>query len=39
MTAKERQAEDIVKFSDASPLIEVYDDPAVQKAQPFSAEL
>ena len=39
MTSKDRQAEDIVKFSDASPLKEVYDDPAVQKAQPFSAEL
>ena len=39
MTSKDRQAEDIVKFSDASPLLEVYDDPAVQKAQPFSAEL
>jgi multiple sugar transport system substrate-binding protein len=39
MTHKERQAEDIVKYSDASPLKAVYDDPAVQKAQPFSAEL
>jgi multiple sugar transport system substrate-binding protein len=39
MTSKQRQAEDIVKFSDASPLLEVYEDPAVQKAQPFSAEL
>jgi multiple sugar transport system substrate-binding protein len=39
MTSKDRQAEDIVKFSDASPLVAVYDDPAVQKAQPFSAEL
>ena len=39
MTSKDRQAEDIVKFSDASPLLAVYDDPAVQKAQPFSAEL
>jgi multiple sugar transport system substrate-binding protein len=39
MTSKDRQAEDIVKFSDATPLIEVYDDPEVQKAQPFSAEL
>jgi multiple sugar transport system substrate-binding protein len=39
MTSKERQAEDIVKFSDASPLEAVYDDPEVQKAQPFSAEL
>jgi multiple sugar transport system substrate-binding protein len=39
MTHEERQAEDIVKYSDASPLNAVYDDPAVQKAQPFSAEL
>ncbi|HTE60544.1 MAG TPA: extracellular solute-binding protein, partial [Solirubrobacteraceae bacterium] len=39
MTSKDRQAEDIVKFSDASPLLAVYDDPAVQKAQPFSDEL
>ena len=39
MTSKQRQAEDIVKFSDASPLKAVYDDPEVQKAQPFSAEL
>ncbi len=39
MTSEERQAEDIVKFSDASPIAAVYDDPAVQKAQPFSAEL
>jgi multiple sugar transport system substrate-binding protein len=39
MTHEERQAEDIVKYSDASPLKAVYDDPAVQKAQPFSAEL
>ena len=39
MTSQERQAEDIVKFSDASPIAAVYDDPAVQKAQPFSAEL
>jgi multiple sugar transport system substrate-binding protein len=39
MTSKDRQAEDIVKFSDASPLVEVYEDPAVQKAQPFSPEL
>jgi multiple sugar transport system substrate-binding protein len=39
MTHDERQAEDIVKYSDASPLKAVYDDPAVQKAQPFSAEL
>ena len=39
MTHAERQSEDIVKFSDASPLKAVYDDPAVQKAQPFSDEL
>lgn len=39
MTSEDRQSEDIVKFSDASPLKAVYDDPAVQKAQPFSAEL
>ena len=39
MTSEERQAEDIVKFSDASPLKAVYDDPAVQKAQPFADEL
>jgi multiple sugar transport system substrate-binding protein len=39
MTHQERQAEDIVKYSDASPLKAVYDDPAVQKAQPFSDEL
>ena len=39
MTKDERQAEDIVKFSDASPLKAVYEDPAVQKAQPFSDEL
>ena len=39
MTSEERQAEDVVKFSDASPLKAVYDDPAVQKAQPFSPEL
>jgi multiple sugar transport system substrate-binding protein len=39
MTHQERQAEDIVKYSDASPLKAVYDDPEVQKAQPFSAEL
>jgi multiple sugar transport system substrate-binding protein len=39
MTHEERQAEDIVKYSDASPLKAVYDDPAVQKAQPFSDEL
>jgi multiple sugar transport system substrate-binding protein len=39
MTHEQRQAEDIVKYSDASPLKAVYDDPAVQKAQPFSAEL
>jgi len=39
MTHEERQSEDVVKFSDASPLKAVYDDPAVQKAQPFSDEL
>ena len=39
MTHAERQSEDVVKFSDASPLKEVYDDPAVKKAQPFSDEL
>jgi multiple sugar transport system substrate-binding protein len=39
MTHEERQTEDIVKYSDASPLKAVYDDPAVQKAQPFSDEL
>ena len=39
MTHDERQAEDIVKYSDASPLNAVYDDPEVQKAQPFAAEL
>ncbi len=39
MTHDERQSEDIVKFSDASPLKAVYDDPAVKKAQPFSDEL
>jgi multiple sugar transport system substrate-binding protein len=39
MTHQERQAEDIVKYSDASPLKAVYDDPEVQKAQPFSDEL
>ena len=39
MTNAERQSEDIVKFSDASPLKAVYEDPAVQKAQPFSDEL
>ena len=39
MTHPERQSEDIVKFSDASPLKAVYEDPAVQKAQPFSDEL
>ncbi len=39
MTHDERQKEDMVKFSDASPLKAVYDDPAVEKAQPFSAEL
>jgi multiple sugar transport system substrate-binding protein len=39
MTHPERQSEDIVKFSDASPLKAVYDDPAVKKAQPFSDDL
>ena len=39
MTHPERQSEDIVKFSDASPLKAVYADPAVKKAQPFSDEL
>ncbi len=39
MTHEERQSEDVVKFSDASPLKSVYEDPAVQKAQPFSDEL
>jgi hypothetical protein len=31
MTHEERQSEDIVKFSDASPLKAVYEDPAVKK--------
>ena len=39
MTHPERQSEDIVKFSDASPLKAVYEDAAVKKAQPFSDEL
>jgi multiple sugar transport system substrate-binding protein len=39
MTHEERQSEDVVKFSDASPLKSIYEDPAVQKAQPFSDEL
>ena len=39
MTHEERQTEDVVKFSDATPLKSVYEDPAVQKAQPFSDEL
>ena len=39
MTHDERQAEDIVEYSDASPLKAVYDDPEVQKAQPFATEL
>jgi len=39
MTSKDRQSEDVVKFSDASPLKAVYDDPAVQKAQPFAKDL
>ena len=29
----------MVKFSDASPLTAVYDDPAVQEAQPFALDL
>ena len=33
MATSERQSEDIVKFSDASPLKAVYEDPAVKKAQ------
>jgi multiple sugar transport system substrate-binding protein len=39
MTHEERQTEDVVKFSDATPLKSVYEDPAVKKAQPFSDEL
>jgi len=39
MTHEDRQSEDVVKFFDASPLKSVYEDPAVQKAQPFSDEL
>jgi multiple sugar transport system substrate-binding protein len=39
MTSEQRQSEDVVKFSDATPLKAVYDDPAVQKAQPFADEL
>ena len=39
MTSKERQSEDVVKFSDASPLKAVYEDPQVQKAQPFATQL
>jgi multiple sugar transport system substrate-binding protein len=39
MTHDERQTEDVVKFSDATPLKAVYEDPEVQKAQPFSKEL
>jgi multiple sugar transport system substrate-binding protein len=39
MTSEDRQKEDIVKFSDASPLKAVYEDKAVLKAQPFSPEL
>jgi multiple sugar transport system substrate-binding protein len=39
MTHPERQTEDMVKFSDASPLASVYDDAAVKKAQPFAAQL
>jgi maltose-binding protein MalE len=33
MTHPERQSEDIVKFSDASPLKAVYEDAAVKKAE------
>jgi multiple sugar transport system substrate-binding protein len=39
MTHEQRQTEDVVKFSDASPLASVYDDPEVQKAQPFALDL
>jgi multiple sugar transport system substrate-binding protein len=39
MTSEDRQSEDVVKFSDASPLKAVYNDPAVQKAQPFAKDL
>ena len=39
MTHAERQSEDVVKFSDATPLKAVYEDPAVKKAQPFSDAL
>ena len=39
MTSEQRQSEDVVKFSDASPLKAVYEDPGVQKAQPFADEL
>jgi len=39
MTHDERQSEDVVKFSDATPLKAVYEDPAVKKAQPFSDAL
>jgi multiple sugar transport system substrate-binding protein len=39
MTHEERQTEDVVKFSDASPLVAVYDDPNVQEAQPFALDL
>ena len=39
MTSDQRQKEDVVKFSDASPLKSVYEDPAVQKAQPFATQL
>ena len=31
MTSKDRQSEDVVKFSDASPLKAVYEDPAVRQ--------
>ena len=39
MTPRSARRRTSSKFSDASPLKAVYDDPAVQKAQPFSPEL
>jgi multiple sugar transport system substrate-binding protein len=39
MTSTERQAKNVIGFSDASPNVAVYDEPKVQKAQPFSQEL
>jgi multiple sugar transport system substrate-binding protein len=39
VTSKERQTEDAVRYSDASPLRAIYDVPAVRNAQPFSDEL